>query len=409
MQKPAETTPARQGDLRLDVRVAPRKFVVGEPIRLFALFRNVGREPVVIIKAVDGSISGIRNPSYSVRAAPLSDASPASPSLREWKSCGNINPIFRGDVVEIQPGKTADPFEPLDEYHFQIGHIRVDPLFTRPGRYAVWVEYTNASPLETIRECVYERVGVQMSRQGKDLEQLRALHVPIPARAPLVVAGLHSNRVEVEIVDRPEAAGIVLSPPPDKAPFEPGKIVAEVRDGFGRPLQKSWVSGPGFFADLGDGRFSLSNVVPGRYELTARDASGALVGQQTVEIVSGASLKLQFQREASGSMRLTVRNLANDGPVPFVALLAGQVPLPASFDAIRGQKLSIRPRPGPRSEPMVFPELPVGKYTLFIGLDVNLNRTEVFRQEVEIRLNQDQLLEVVLPDELLVVPSRKER
>ncbi|MHB8878431.1 MAG: carboxypeptidase-like regulatory domain-containing protein [Myxococcaceae bacterium] len=409
-EPPASSTQVgdKPGPLRFEVRVLHSTFAVGEPIPLLGLFRNIGPEPVVVIKEVDGSTFKQRNPSYRVHAVAVSQGTPAPAALQEGGGCGNSNALFPGDVAEVPPGATVDPFELLDEYHFRTGRLRADAMFAfdRPGKYAVWVEYSNLeTTLGRVGKCGYQQPGTGLSRGGIDRERLRAAHLPIPDRAPLRVEGLRSNRVEFEIVGQLDAAGLSPSPPPIKAPFEPGRIVVQVRDALGRPIPKASVSGLGIFVGTGDGRFTRANVIPGRYEISASDSEGNSIGRQTIAVGPGAERTVRFQKGGFGSLRLVVKNHRKEGTLPTLALLPGRVPMPESLSSLRREgTVSYQPRPGPELEP-VFPHLPDGKYTLFICRNMQFNRSGVFRQELEVRVNDDQLLEIDLPDELPIIPT----
>jgi hypothetical protein len=177
----APTTEVRGLVLRISLRQ--------NPIRLEARFHNQGEQSVTIVRQVDGSTEARRVPVYQVH---VEDEHGVSQRPRPWFGCGNTNALMLGDVVEVPPQGSVDPFLPSDGWHFREGPLDLTKLFNlRPGRYRAWIEYSyvdTGQPVDT--RCL----TVPMD------ERLRSMHTPVPLKPPLEVSRLASNVVEFAVV-----------------------------------------------------------------------------------------------------------------------------------------------------------------------------------------------------------------
>jgi hypothetical protein len=184
--------------LKLEIGLSQKVYQSKMPILLEAHFHNTGKTPVTIVNMVDGSIEGMRYPKYTIHL--VTAEGQAAPKI-QMDRCGNVNPLFEGDVVEVLPQQIVDPFSPIDEYHFR-APVALGKMYniTGPGRYRVWLEYSYASSdrLRVVK-CVYQS-NAALRTNKSSLERLRRLHVPAPDTPPLEVDRLKSNEVVFEIV-----------------------------------------------------------------------------------------------------------------------------------------------------------------------------------------------------------------
>jgi hypothetical protein len=185
-------------DLELEISLSQKVYQIRTPIFLEARFRNRGKTPLTVVNMVDGSIEGMRYPKYAINI--VTAAGQAVPRKRNLR-CGNVNPLYEGDVIQVMPQQTVDPFAPIDEYHFR-APIDLERMYdiTKPGQYRVWLQYsyTDSDQVRVVK-CVYQ--SETMARVNKTRsEQLRHLHIPMPDIPPLEVDRLTSNEVVFEIV-----------------------------------------------------------------------------------------------------------------------------------------------------------------------------------------------------------------
>jgi hypothetical protein len=184
--------------LELEISLSRNVYQSGTPILLEARFRNSGPLPLTIVKMVDRSIEGRRYPKYTLH---LIDAKGVEVSRIRFDGCGNTNSLFEGDVVQILPRQTVDPFAEIDEYHFR-APVALEKMYniTKPGRYRVWLQYDyRRTDQLRVRKCVYQKIDEKLVDKSK-LERIRPLHVPIPEILPLEIQGLKSNALIFEII-----------------------------------------------------------------------------------------------------------------------------------------------------------------------------------------------------------------
>lgn len=184
--------------LKLKIRLSRKTFQLNMPILLEARFHNTGKTPVTIVNMVDGSIEGMRYPKYTIH---LVTAEGQEVSRIRYMRCGNVNPLYEGDVVQVLPRQKVNPFAPIDGYHFR-APVALEKMYDirRPGQYRVWLEYSYAgSDQLQVEKCVYQS-NVEMRTHKLSLERIRRLHVPAPDTPPLEVARLKSNEVVFEII-----------------------------------------------------------------------------------------------------------------------------------------------------------------------------------------------------------------
>jgi hypothetical protein len=200
-REPIGQTRTAPNPLVLEISLQREAYPKDAPIQLTARFRNVGKQPVTIVRLVDGSIDGRRDPRYILHVV----TAPGEPvAQRPRGGCGNCNPLYEGDVVEVPAGRTVDPFEPIDEYHFRPPPA-LNELYdlARPGTYRVWVEYTYMAsvPLK-VERCVYQRINAERTRYNQPLAKIRPLHTPVPNVPPLQVKQLKSNELVFQIIEK---------------------------------------------------------------------------------------------------------------------------------------------------------------------------------------------------------------
>ena len=184
--------------LKLKIRLSQNVYQLNTPILLEARFHNTGKTPVTIVNMVDGSIEGMRYPKYTINL--VTAEGQAAPKIQMGR-CGNVNPLFEGDVAQVLPQQMVDPFAPIDCYHFR-APVALEKMynFTKPGRYRVWLEYSYAgSDQLRVEKCVYQS-DIERPMNKLSLERLRRLHVPPPDTPPLEVDRLKSNEAVFEIV-----------------------------------------------------------------------------------------------------------------------------------------------------------------------------------------------------------------
>jgi hypothetical protein len=184
--------------LELEISLSRNVYQFSSSILLVARFRNSGKSPLTIVNMVDGSSEGMRYPKYTIHL--VNAEGEAVPRKREGR-CDNVNPLYEGDVVQVLPQQTVDPFAKIDEYHFR-PPLALEKMFniTKPGRYRVWVEYSyTGSDQIRLKKCVYQYIDEKLVDKSK-LEQIRPLHIPMPAVLPLEIAGLKSNEVIFNII-----------------------------------------------------------------------------------------------------------------------------------------------------------------------------------------------------------------
>jgi hypothetical protein len=185
-------------DLELELSLAQKVYQIRTPILLEALFRNRGKTPLTVVNMVDGSIEGMRYPKYEIH---LVSAEGQAVTRKRNLRCGNVNPLFEGDMIQVMPQQTVDPFAPIDEYHFR-APIDIERMYdiTKPGQYRVWLQYSYTdSDQVRIVKCVYQSEAMARIYKTRS-EQLRHLHIPMPDVPPLEVDRLTSNEVVFEIV-----------------------------------------------------------------------------------------------------------------------------------------------------------------------------------------------------------------
>jgi hypothetical protein len=185
-------------DLELEISLSQKVYQIKTPIFLEARFHNRGKTPLTVVNMVDGSIEGMRYPKYAIHLVTAAGQAVArKPDLR----CGNVNPLYEGDVIKVMPQQTVDPFAPIDEYHFR-APIDLKRMYdiTKPGQYRAWLQYSyTGSDQVRVVKCVYQ--SEVMARVYKTRsEQLRHLHIPMPDVLPLEADRLTSNEVVFEIV-----------------------------------------------------------------------------------------------------------------------------------------------------------------------------------------------------------------
>jgi hypothetical protein len=186
--------------LELEVSLFRNLYQSGSPILLEARFRNSGPLPVTIVKMVDGSIEGMRYPKYTLH---LVDAEGVGVSRIRELRCGNTNPLYEGDVVQVLPQQTVDPLDGIDEYHFR-APVALEKMYnlTKPGRYRVWMQYDYIKPDKLrVEKCIYQKIGERLVDKSK-LERIRPLHIPMPEVLPLEIQGLKSNELIFEIISQ---------------------------------------------------------------------------------------------------------------------------------------------------------------------------------------------------------------
>ncbi len=406
--------PRAAGGLSLEIRRPFAVFAVGEPVRLFASFRNKGPDPVVVVRAVDKSLFkslfdksmfGWRDPSYTVRVAgPVEDAEP--PRRTPFIGCGNQNPLYRGDVVEVPPGGAVDPFAKADEYHFREGSVLVSEFFdlAQPGTYRAWIEYSYRSVgVPPLRECVYERPGVRPRDPCADARALGLLHTPAPALPPLVVDGLTSNVVEFSVSSDMNA---VLRPRPTRAAFslEMGSIEVKVVDPRGRPHRNAevMVAGSGRpMQAVGPGVFRQDGMLPGRYDIRVTVARGERIKPKTVGVRSRSMAELVFQEPGFGRVRLDFGDANAEARAWDVRVYEGSVPMPLTYSQLRERRGRFYvPHSGATTE---YRKIPVGAYTLFIQ-GYRAGKEFVIRQEIVVEPGETTDVQVAR-SELPVLPE----
>jgi len=189
--------------LKLEVRLSQNVYQLKTPIMLEASFHNIGKTPVTIVNMVDGSMEGMRYPKYTIHL--VTAEGQEAPKIQTLR-CGNVNPLFQGDVVEVLPQQMVDPFAPIDEYHLR-APVALEKMYniTRPGRYRVWLEYSYASSDQLrVVKCGYQsdaKLRTNMSSSERlRRERVLRLHVSAPDAPPLEVDRLKSNEVVFEVV-----------------------------------------------------------------------------------------------------------------------------------------------------------------------------------------------------------------
>ena len=112
---------------------------IHEALRLQLMFHNRSTEPSLVMRAMDGSFSGRRFPTYDLYARRHADGTVhryttnhGQPSIH----CGNLNPTTAEDFVWLEPGESRDDVAGAYAAHLQHASFEV------PGRYSIWVVYT---------------------------------------------------------------------------------------------------------------------------------------------------------------------------------------------------------------------------------------------------------------------------
>lgn len=106
----------------------------GEALALRLAFRNASGRPMVVMRPLDGSLEGWREPTYDLY---LRDRTAGS--TFRWafvgSRCGNVNPITPDDLVVLSPGDRRS-----DIVNGWAAHLATAAI-PRPGEYEVWVVY----------------------------------------------------------------------------------------------------------------------------------------------------------------------------------------------------------------------------------------------------------------------------
>ena len=250
--------------LSLEISLPRHIFMEGEPILLSGRFVNDGVSAVVLLRLVDGSDSGRRAPRYHLQLLDH-DRRIVTPRLF-GAMCGTFNPLYAGDVFELAPGETGDPFAATD--HWRSGSMLVTP-WLRPGKYSVTITYENV---------VGGPVAVQPCPDVRDVDD--ASHPPPPLAPPTRVLGLGSNELTFEVTDSASRAGLRLEPTAPDRRLQLTRVSGRVLDSRGRPRPRIAVGGRFETAVTDDlGRYSLV-LLQGRYRLTSGDG-------QSIEVTVG--------------------------------------------------------------------------------------------------------------------------
>ena len=161
--------------LVLELR-GPAKRRVDEPLDLELRFVNRGPDPLVVMRALDGSLERWQSPTWDLY---LRD--PRGVIHRygyRGGRCGNVNPIGADDYVELAPGQTRADVVGGWSAHLATGTIAV------PGEHRVWVVYSFCG------------FGPRSGTLGPDL--LRAdVHATVVASNALTIRVLPGRRAPV--------------------------------------------------------------------------------------------------------------------------------------------------------------------------------------------------------------------
>ena len=167
---------AQRKGLVVEVDPPAGPFAAGEPVVLKARLRNTGKEPVTILRPIDGSDVGWRVVSYQWVITHGDRQPPVT--RRGIGRCGNVNPLVADDRVTLQPGESYSPAG----FFAQVGTYYT----LAPGTYRASLAY-----------------AFDPARRDKGL--------PLGQNAPGVLEGVlavaaASEPVEVTVADAPRAA-----------------------------------------------------------------------------------------------------------------------------------------------------------------------------------------------------------
>ena len=131
----AAPQPRRAADTPLQLTLSgPAQRGTQDPLSLDLSFENTGKGFALVLNFLDGSLRGLRYPSYELYARDLATNQAYRYEERGERFCGNVNPFSQSDYVSIPLGEKSDtPGE--SAYYLQ------DATLPREGRYALWVVY----------------------------------------------------------------------------------------------------------------------------------------------------------------------------------------------------------------------------------------------------------------------------
>lgn len=147
-----ETDAAAREALKEALRGLPRLKIIlslpfparaGQPLSLRVRVRNISLDPVQAVRSLDGSWAGQRKPEYRVSVVGPGGRPVALPRIR---TCGNVNPLGKGDFAALAPGAEFDPFGPGSFGNPQLELWRPSV----PGKYRVKVvvDYGSTDPAD---------------------------------------------------------------------------------------------------------------------------------------------------------------------------------------------------------------------------------------------------------------------